>query len=118
MNVLLVEDDREMAKLLTEKLEEGGHTVAWADTLVKARGFLTDESAGLIGRFDKGVFDMNLPDGLGTDLIAARPFGFPVAFYSGLPGDVERKLRSMGVDGHPVFPKEDPHALLAWIERT
>ena len=112
MKVLLVEDDRKTAESIIESLKLRGHEVDWAYSLREARSFIRVHQ---VRRYDKGVFDMNLPDGLGTDLIAAEPLGFPVAFYSGLPDDVERKLRSMGVDGYPVFSKSDPFALLDWI---
>lgn len=111
-SLLLVEDSRDVAMSLISALEGKGIDVRWAKTVAEARCMIAAPFP-----IDKAVFDMQLPDGNGTDLIDSEiPFEFPVAFYSGLPGTVEKKLREIGVE-HPVFSKGDPFALLDWVEQ-
>jgi len=95
-----VEDSHDTAESLIHALRLRGHDVLWCATVRDARLVLRDDV------FAKGVLDLNLPDGLGTELL---PLPFPACIYSGLPDDAEGY-------GVPVFSKSDPFALLDWIE--
>ncbi|MBX3140538.1 MAG: response regulator transcription factor [Trueperaceae bacterium] len=63
-HVLVVEDDRELARLLSEQLGLSGYAVTVTGRLGEAR----ERLAG--ARFDLIVLDLNLPDGDGLDLAA------------------------------------------------
>jgi DNA-binding response OmpR family regulator len=73
--VLVVEDDPDMRRLLTDFLQEEGIQVAEAADVTEALRWLSEE------RFDGVILDKNLPDGSGLDLLprlAARFPGLPV----------------------------------------
>ncbi len=61
-HILVVEDDRQLSRLLEEQLGIAGHAVTVAGTLAEARQALADQ------RFDLLVLDLNLPDGDGLNL--------------------------------------------------
>ena len=67
--ILLVEDDRLLSKRLTAALEKIGASVTRAFTIEEARRSLSSLS------FDFALVDINLPDGLGLDLLRERRFG-------------------------------------------
>lgn len=58
--ILVVEDDAALARPLVRLLTRSGHEVEHADSCANARA--------TNGTFDLGVFDVELPDGLGIDL--------------------------------------------------
>ncbi len=62
--VLLIDDDEANRLTLGALLDDAGHDVIEADALASARAALGDGS-----RFDLVVTDVNLEDGLGTDLL-------------------------------------------------
>ena len=63
VNVLIIEDDPLLRKQLTAELEQSAADVTGAATLADARRWL-----GEMG-FDFVLLDVNLPDGIGTDLL-------------------------------------------------
>jgi DNA-binding response OmpR family regulator len=69
LDVLLVEDDVMLRKREASLLERMGAEISAVDTLAGARR--------LIGTlpFDFAVLDVNLPDGLGTELLQEKLFG-------------------------------------------
>lgn len=56
--LLLVEDERELAELVVQALEEEGHAVAHASSVLEAMGLIEQE------RFDGAVLDVELRDGV------------------------------------------------------
>ncbi|MEJ2004877.1 MAG: response regulator [Cyclobacteriaceae bacterium] len=61
--VLIVEDEENVANLLSEHLRNTGFMVALADTVSMAREGLYEMSPDIV------FLDIHLPDGLGLDLI-------------------------------------------------
>lgn len=66
MRLLLVEDTLDMAEAVSIRLSEAGIACDAAHCLDEARAFLD------VQRYDVIVLDINLPDGLGTDLLQER----------------------------------------------
>ena len=68
VNILIVEDEPLLRRQLTATLERYGADVLGADSLAATRQRLGD------GPFDFVLLDVNLPDGLGTDLLREKAF--------------------------------------------
>lgn len=68
LDFLVVEDDVMLRKRLAAQLERMGAGVTMADCLEVARRLLKEMS------FDGALIDVNLPDGLGTDLLREKAF--------------------------------------------
>lgn len=68
LSLLLLEDEPLLRKQISTFLERLGADVTTVDTMAKARQVISDLS------FDFAVLDVNLPDGLGTDLLRERVF--------------------------------------------
>ena len=68
LNLLVVEDEPLLRRQLTANLERFGADVTGAENLATARQWLRDEP------FDFVLLDVNLPDGLGTDLLREKIF--------------------------------------------
>lgn len=62
-NVLLVDDEKDICDLLSAMLRKGGAVCTKAYSLKEARAEL------LTGEFDAIFLDVNLPDGLGYELL-------------------------------------------------
>lgn len=63
MRILLVEDDPELGRRLSERLDRAGFAVDWAQTAATARAW---PDIALIGAI---ILDLGLPDGDGLDLL-------------------------------------------------
>jgi DNA-binding NtrC family response regulator len=68
LNLLVVEDEPLLRRQLAANLERFGADVTTADSIAGARQWLQD------GQFDFVLLDVNLPDGLGTDLLREKIF--------------------------------------------
>ena len=68
VSILVVEDESLLRRQLAANLERIGAEVATADTLAASRQRLR------AGQFDFVLLDVNLPDGLGTDLLREKVF--------------------------------------------
>ena len=68
LRVLLVEDEAMLRRRIAAQLERLGAEVAAAEGLRSARKLLA------AGGFDFALLDVNLPDGLGTDLLKEDAF--------------------------------------------
>lgn len=68
LSVLIVEDEALLRRQLGAQLERLGADVTGAGTLEAARRFITELP------FDFALLDVNLPDGLGTDLLKEKAF--------------------------------------------
>jgi two-component system, NtrC family, response regulator AtoC len=71
VSILIVEDESMLRRQLAANLERFGADVTAADSIAATRQHLRD------GQFDFVLLDVNLPDGLGTDLL--REHAFPPA---------------------------------------
>ena len=68
VSILIVEDEPLLRRQLAATLERFGADVAAADSVAATRQRLGD------GHFDFVLLDVNLPDGLGTDLLREKAF--------------------------------------------
>jgi two-component system response regulator TctD len=63
VRLLIVEDATDMAEAIVTRLARSGMACDLADSIAEARAFMD------VQRYDALVLDINLPDGLGTDLL-------------------------------------------------
>ena len=68
LSILVVEDEPLLRRQLSAHLEQAGADVTKADTVAAARQWLQD------GQFEFVLLDVNLSDGLGTDLLREKVF--------------------------------------------
>src|SRR5580700_5663453 len=68
VSILIVEDESLLRRQLAANLERFGADVSGADSIATTRKCLRD------GQFDFILLDVNLPDGLGTDLLREKAF--------------------------------------------
>jgi CheY-like chemotaxis protein len=101
MKILLVENHEDTLRWLTFYLEELGHTVVAARTLVEARAALAS------GQCDVLLCDIGLPDGTGWELLESAPRSrrlFAIAMSGfGMNADNGRS-RAAGYRHHLVKP--------------
>jgi DNA-binding response OmpR family regulator len=91
-HLLLVEDDRRLASLLSRGLEEDGYRIDTTGTLGGAL------RCSAVTTFDGAIIDVMLPDGNGIDLagrLRARGFDAPILI---LTARAEIELRVEGLD--------------------
>jgi DNA-binding NtrC family response regulator len=62
--ILIVDDERNMRRILASNLSADGHIVTEAATVSEAIGYLAE------GRFDAVITDQKMPDGQGLDVLA------------------------------------------------
>lgn len=110
LDILVVEDDPMLRKREVTLLQRLGADVTAVDTLAGARRLLA--SAG----FDFAVLDVNLPDGLGTELLREKAFRpdtavIVVTAHGGVAGAVE-SMR-LGAADYLVKPFEAEELPLA-----
>lgn len=117
LSVLVVEDELLLRKQMAASLERLGADVTQAGDLQSATRFLEDLA------FDYALVDVNLPDGLGTDLLRRRkvPVGTSVVVMTaqgGVDGAVEAiKLGALDYLVKPFDPAELP-LVLARVRRA
>lgn len=101
MQVLLVEDDPELAQSLRSALDEDGHTVTWAGDGEAAEEMARD------GRFDVIVLDRMLPKRNGIEVLSnLRSAGVstPVLILSAL-GDEEHRVEGLNAGSNDYLGK-------------
>ena len=102
LNVLLVEDDRELRATLRAALAVEGYAVHTAASLADAQAQLQHA-----GTMQLVLLDLNLPDGEGQSLLAAlrKPPSPPVIVISARYGDAAKvQLLDAGADDYLVKP--------------
>ena len=96
LRVLLVEDEAMLRRRIAAQLERLGAEVAAAEDLRSARKLLA------AGGFDFALLDVNLPDGLGTDLLKEQAFspdtGVVVLTAHGAVGGAVEAMRLGALD--------------------
>ncbi|WP_266157282.1 response regulator [Dyella silvatica] len=102
MRVMLLEDDLQLGKALLLSLERGGFIVRWLRRIAEARAEL------LAADFDAVVLDMELPDGLGYDVLnwmRQRNDRTPVLFLT-VRDAVSERVRALdgGADDYVTKP--------------
>jgi two-component system OmpR family response regulator len=84
MRILLIEDDEDVARMVTTGMGEAGHQVTHASNGDDGMAFAVSEA------FDVMIFDRQLPGGVdGANLLhelRTREIATPVLFLSGLGG--------------------------------
>jgi two-component system, OmpR family, KDP operon response regulator KdpE len=111
LRVLLVEDDRELRKMLRDALTVEGHEVLTAASLSEGLSLVMhagrpDGAAGDPG-IDLVVLDLGLPDGDGETLLAAlrRKHSIPVLVISARQAEGQKiRLLDAGADDYLVKP--------------
>jgi DNA-binding response OmpR family regulator len=105
--ILLLEDDRLLAQTLQELLTSEGYLTTLATTFTQAADLTYTE------KFDLYIFDINLPDGTGLELLASLRNAedrTPTIFISALVDlDTMTKAFSIGAGDYvkkPFFPEE------------
>jgi DNA-binding NtrC family response regulator len=114
LDILVIEDDLMLTRHLEAQLRRSGAEVTCAKTLQAARHLL--ESLD----FDFALLDVNLPDGLGTELLQAKVFPAATAIivmtaHGGVAGAVE--AMRLGAADYLVKPFEAEEVPLV-IERA
>jgi len=108
LDVLLLEDDVMLRKRLMAQLERLGAEVTAAETLQAARQFIATLD------FDFALLDVNLPDGLGVDLLREKTFSpgtgvIVMTAHGGVSGAVEAmRLGALDYLVKPFEPEELP----------
>jgi DNA-binding NtrC family response regulator len=114
LSILLVEDEAMLRRRLAAQLEKLGGEVAAAEDLRAARKLLA------AGGFDFALLDVNLPDGLGTDLLREKAFspdtGVVVLTAHGGVGGAVEAMRLGALDY--LLKPFDADQLALVIERT
>ncbi len=94
--LLITEDDASLRQMLEWEFQDLGYQVTVAGCCSETR-ILSRER-----HFDLALIDYNLPDGLGTDLVALlhqRSPDLPVVIYSGRDSACRMKLQSAAIEG-------------------
>ena len=100
--LLLLEDERNVAETLTERLKAAGYVVTRADSLASARRAMAE------GNFQLAVLDVGLPDGSGFDLarqLRTRAPGTAILFLTA-HANPEDRIRGLelGADDYVAKP--------------
>ncbi len=118
-SVLVVDDDREIRRLLERYLVEQGFRVATAGSRAESETMLA------AGRYDLVVLDVMLPDGSGFDLcrdIRARNSRISIILVTALREEVDRIIGlELGADdylGKPFSPRELVARMRAVLRRV
>ena len=102
MRVLLIEDDTVIGSAVREQIEDGGHSVDWAQRLDSAQDALASAS------FDLILLDLMLPDGRGISFLKglrARGVQVPVLILTALDQISDRiEGLNAGADDYLVKP--------------
>src|SRR5256885_17126612 len=112
MNVLLVEDDRQVGTALRGLLTRHGYTVQNAGTGAAARAALADSQANLV------ILDLDLPDVDGLILCSdlKQIADVPIIICTSRTGQVDRVLGlRLGADDFIARPF-DPEELIARVK--
>lgn len=96
MKILLVEDDRDLGRLIKDELSGRNYKVTWSQNLQETNDQLRQTE------FDLAIIDLNLPDGKGFELV--EPVHCPVIIMSAL-SDPENRLRGAELGAIDFIPK-------------
>ena len=96
MKILLLEDDRDLGRLIEEELLRKKFDVLWCQDLKQAKSELTESD------FSLAIIDLNLPDGKGFEVI--QSLQCPVIIMSAL-SDPENRLKGVELGATDFIPK-------------
>lgn len=110
-HIIIIEDEKDLANVIAEHLENAGMTTHVCDCASKALKYLKDNFANLI------LLDLNLPDAGGFSLLEdlhAAGIAIPVIFLTGLDSEVHKvKGLEMGGDDYITKPFSYPELVVA-----
>lgn len=97
--ILLIEDDRSLGEILSERLLKEGYNVDWIREVAKAEK-MTSEN------YDLFIIDINLPDGSGFEIAKSlkKKSGTPFVFMTAL-SDPETRLAGFELGAEEFIPK-------------
>ncbi|MBU1566053.1 MAG: response regulator [Proteobacteria bacterium] len=102
INILIVDDEQSICRLLTRSLEEVGYTCQTAESAASARKLLSKN------RFDLALCDLNMPGESGLDLIRHIKANYPetgrVMVTSSSDSDIANEILDVGVYGYILKP--------------
>lgn len=96
MKILLVEDDRDLGRLIDEELRQKTYQVSWGQSLQESNLLLQKNE------YDLAIIDLNLPDGKGFELI--KSLHCPVVIMSAL-SDPKNRLKAVELGAVDFIPK-------------
>lgn len=110
-NILIVDDDVDLAFIIRDMLEGYGYTVSVAESCERAFAMLTDTSFQLI------LLDINLPDGTGFEVCEElrEVSQIPVIFASARTGE-DDKIRGLDMGADDYLAK--PYSLKELLSRV
>lgn len=109
--ILIIEDDKDLAGITRDMLENYGYQAAMAENCERAFEMLADEQFHLL------LVDVNLPDGTGFEVCRElrRVSRVPVIFASARTGE-EDKIRGLDMGGDDYLAK--PYSLRELLARV
>jgi len=101
MRILLIEDEREIAKFIVNGLRAEHFAVDWADNAEKGLAWVR------MSDYDLGIFDVKLPGMSGIDAcrsLREKGFGFPVIILS-VMNDAITKVEALNIGADDYLQK-------------
>lgn len=111
MNILIVDDDKDLSYIIAEMLENYGYTVTKAENGEEAMELLSENTFHLI------LMDINLPDSTGLELCEElrRVSDVPVIFASARTSEADR-ITGFDIGGDDYLPK--PYSMKELLSRV
>ncbi|XBS68714.1 response regulator transcription factor [Acerihabitans sp. KWT182] len=117
MNILLVDDDKELGKMLSDYLTAEGFVTSWVPTGKEG------VSGALSGEYTAMILDIMLPDMSGTDVLrlVRKDSRIPIIMLTAKGDNIDRVIGlEMGADDYmpkPCYPRELVARLRAVLRR-
>ena len=110
-NILIIDDDEDLAFIISEMLQSYGYAVTHAKNSEEAFSLLTDNTYHLI------LLDINLPDMTGFELCSElrQRSSVPVIFASARTGETDR-ITGFDIGGDDYLPK--PYSMKELLSRV
>ena len=110
-DILILDDDIDLAMIASDALEDYGYTVEIAESIEKAYSLMEETKFKLI------ILDINLPEGTGFDFCTEirKESTIPIIFISARTSDTD-KVRGLDIGGDDYLPK--PYSLAELLSRV
>lgn len=110
-DILILDDDIDLAMIASDTLEDHGYTVEMADSIEKAYSLMEETKFKLI------ILDINLPEGTGFDFCIEirKESTIPIIFISARTSDTD-KVKGLDIGGDDYLPK--PYSLAELLSRV
>lgn len=111
VDILIVDDDCDLAMITYDLLEDHGYQVIHACTMEQSYGLLDEYQVKLI------ILDINLPDGVGFEFCKSlREYStVPIIFISARTSETDR-IKGLDIGGDDYLPK--PYSLQELLSRV